>query len=186
MIMAFCVGLFTGCADHPAGPRAMQMSAHRGPTILSSGDVVRINFHKAPDLNQTQRIRSDGQLYLLQVGSVKAAGRSLDSLHDELARKYEVKSPSDLTVSIDAAFSAVYVTGAVIRPGKVGLDRPMTVLEVIMECGGFDRESANLKHVSLTRLENGKYVTAEMDMRKQPDAVYVQPFDMIEVPRFFH
>ena len=184
--MTLLLVMITGCANRPTGPRAMQMSARRGPTILSSGDVVRINFRKAPDLNQTQRIRSDGQLNLLQVGSVKAGGRSLDSLHDELARRYEVKSPSDITISLDAAYSSVYVTGAVLRPGKVNLDRPMTVLEVIMESGGFDRESANLKHVSLTRLTNGKYVTAEMDMRKQPEAVYVQPFDMIEVPRFFH
>lgn len=162
------------------------MSARRGPTILSSGDVVRLNFRKLPELNQTQRIRSDGKVNLLQVGTVRAAGKSLDALHSELASSYELKTPSDLTVSLDASYISVYVTGAVLRPGKVTLERPMTVLEVIMECGGYDRESANLKRVTLTRLVNGKYVTASMDMRDRPDAVYVQPYDMIEVPRFFH
>lgn len=184
VLAALC--FLAACADRFAGPPATQMSARRGPTILSSGDVVRLTFRKLSELNQTQRIRSDGKINLLQIGTVKAGGKSLDALHSELASRYELKEPSDLTVSLEATFTAVYVTGAVLRPGKVGLDRPMTVLEVIMEAGGFDRESANLKNVSLTRLVNGKYVTSRLDMRKNPDAIYVQPFDMIEVPRFFH
>src|SRR5688572_24843158 len=68
----------TACADRPSGPQAAQMSARRGPTILSSGDVVRITFRKLPELNQTQRIRSDGKINLLQIGTVKAGGKSLD------------------------------------------------------------------------------------------------------------
>lgn len=184
IVISLC--MLSSCAHRPSGPGALQMSARRGPTIVSPGDVVRLSFRKLPDLNQTQRVRSDGKVNLLQIGTVKAAGKSLDSLHGELASRYELKTSSDLTLSLEASYTGVYVTGAVLRPGKVGLERPMTVLEVIMECGGYDRESANLKRVSLTRLVNGKYVTAYMDMRERPDAVYVQPFDMIEVPRFFH
>jgi polysaccharide biosynthesis/export protein len=157
-----------------------------GPAVLSPGDTLRLTFRKAPELNQTARVRPDGRVALWQVGTVKAAGKSVDSLQSELASRYELKSPSDLTISLESTYIAVYVTGAVGKPGKVVLDRPMTLLEVIMESGGFDRETANLKRVSLTRLVNGKYVTRRIDMRDPAAGVeYVQPYDMIEVGRYF-
>jgi protein involved in polysaccharide export with SLBB domain len=117
---------------------------------------------------------------------VKAAGKTVDSLQSELAARYELKTPSDLTISLESTYIAVYVTGAVGKPGKVVLDRPMTLLEVIMESGGFERVTANLKRVSITRMVNGKYVTRRIDMRDPAAGVeYVQPYDMIEVGRFF-
>ncbi len=156
------------------------------PSILSSGDIVRLTFRKLPELNQTQKVRSDGRITLLQVGTVKAAGKSVDNLQSELAARYELKTAGDLTVSLESTYLAVYVTGAVGRPGKVLLERPMTVLEAIMESGGFDRETANLKRVTLTRLVGGKYVTRRIDLRDPAAGVeYVQPYDMIEVGRYF-
>jgi polysaccharide export outer membrane protein len=180
--------LVGGCA-HRSAPPDPDFTVRRdaGPTILSRGDQIRLTFRKLPELNQSQKIRSDGSVSLLQVGTVKAAGKSLDSFQRELATRYELKTPGDLTVSLESTFTAVYVTGAVQRPGKVVIDRPMTVLEAIMESGGFDRESANLKRVSLTRLVDGKYVTRVINMREHPEeALYVRPYDMIEVPRFFY
>jgi polysaccharide export outer membrane protein len=166
-------------ADVPAG---------KAPAagLISPGDTLRLTFRKLPELNQTQRVRPDGRVSLLQVGSVKAAGKSLDSFQRDLADRYELKSAGDLSVSMEDTHLAVYVTGAVGRPGKIVLDRPMTVLEAIMESGGFDRTTANLKKVSLTRSVNGRYVTKWMDLR-DPSAggEYVQPYDMIEIGRYF-
>jgi polysaccharide export outer membrane protein len=180
--------LLGGCAHRSSGPIAdFTVRKEAGPTILSRGDQIRITFRKLPELNQTQKIRSDGSVSLLQVGTVKAAGKSLDTFQRELATRYELKTAGDLTVSLESTLTAVYVTGAVQRPGKVVIDRPMTVLEAIMESGGFDRESANLKRVSLTRLVDGKYETRVINMRDHPEeALYVRPYDMIEVPRFFY
>jgi polysaccharide export outer membrane protein len=177
-----------GCTHHTSVPPT-ELTGRRaaGPTVISQGDVIRLTFRKLPELNQTQKVRSDGRVSLLQVGSVKAAGKTLDALQAELVARYELKTPGDLIVSLESTYSAVYVTGAVAKPGKVVLDRPMTVLEAIMESGGFERETANLKRVNVTRLVNGKYVVSVLDLRDPAAGViYVQPYDMIEVPRFFH
>jgi len=179
--------LLGGCAHRPTSTGDFTVRRDAGPTILSRGDQIRLTFRKLPDLNQSQKIRGDGNVTLLQVGTVRAAGKSLDALQRELATRYELKSSGDLTISLESTLTPVYVTGAVQRPGKVVLDRPMTVLEAIMESGGFDRESANLKRVSLTRLVDGKYKTRIINMRDHPEeALYVRPYDMIEVPRFFY
>ena len=176
----------TACGGKHPDSSALVARKTPNPAILSTGDVLRFIFRKVPELNQTQKVRPDGRISLLQVGTVKAAGKSVDSLQSELAARYELKTPGDLTISVESTYLAVYVTGAVGRPGKVLLDRPMTLLEAIMESGGFDRESANLKRVTLTRLVGGKYVTRRIDLRDPAGGVeYVQPYDMIEVGKYF-
>ncbi len=49
----------------------------------------------------------------------------------------------------------VFVTGQVVHPGKVLSDHPITALEAVMEAGGFDYNTANMKEVKVVRNENG-------------------------------
>lgn len=76
-------------------------------------------------------------------------------------------------------------TGAII-PGKIVFERPATVLEAIMEAGGFTPE-ADLKKVSLIRIVKGEHYTEVFDLRpvlhgKPTPAVYVSGGDVIFVP----
>lgn len=189
-LVAACTAaaLFAACGGPRAHDGMADLPARKAPAfgIISAGDTLRLTFRKLPELNQTQRVRADGRVNLLQIGSVKAGGKSLDGLEKELTTRYELKSAGDLSVSLESTNIALYVTGAVTKPGKVVLDRPMTLLEAIMESGGFDRATANLKKVSLTRAVNGRYTTRLIDLR-HPSAggEYVQPYDMIEVARYF-
>jgi polysaccharide export outer membrane protein len=187
-LLILALAIVSACSQQGGGPPpALTARKATSPTIISQGDVIRLTFRKLQELNQTQKVRPDGWINLLQVGRVKAAGKSLDALQSELVARYELKEAGDLIVSMESTDSVVYVTGAVGTVGRIVLDRPMTVLEAIMESGGFDRATANLKRVTLTRMVNGKYVTYTMDMRNpNAGAMYVQPYDMIEVPRFFH
>lgn len=189
-LFALCLvlGLLGGCSTRHNKASTAEFSSGKAPAggVISPGDTLRLTFRKLPELNQSQRVRADGRVSLLQVGSVKAGGKSLDALQRELATRYELKSPGDVSISLESTGIAVYVTGAVGRPGKVVLDRPMTVLEAIMESGGFDRATANLKRVSVTRLVNGQYKTRWLDLRDPAAGVdYVQAYDMIEVARYF-
>ena len=45
--------------------------------ILASGDVVKLTFSSAPELNQAQKVRADGKLSLPLVGEVDAAGNAV-------------------------------------------------------------------------------------------------------------
>ena len=56
------------------------------------------------------------------------------------------------------------VSGAVQKPGKIVFERPATVLEAIMEAGGFTPE-ANLKRVSVIRNVKGEHKTEQIDLR---------------------
>ena len=125
---------------------------------------------------------------LESVGLVKAAGKTPLQLQEELAKLYKPQVKDDvLTVKVVASASSIYISGAVVRPGKVPLDRPMTVLEGIMEAGGFDPSRAKLSSVRVIRLEDGRQKIYMVDVRKVLDGTsdapfYLKPFDIVHVP----
>jgi protein involved in polysaccharide export with SLBB domain len=78
------------------------------------------------------------------------------------------------------------VSGAVQKPGKIVFERPATILEAIMEAGGFTPE-ADLKKVSVIRIVKGEHYSQVFDLRpilhgKSTPAVYVSNGDVIFVP----
>jgi polysaccharide biosynthesis/export protein len=157
------------------------------PNYLNPGDDVRITFPAAPELNQTQKVGTDGSLSLPLVGEVHAAGKSPSQLQSDLATLYKPQlQDSEVVVTVDTRAVPVVISGAVLRPGKIVFERPATVLEAIMEAGGFTPE-ANLKEVSIIRIVKGEHYTQTIDMRpilrgKPTPAVYVANGDVIYVP----
>src|SRR3989441_4556186 len=105
--------------------------------ILASGDVVKLTFSSAPELNQSQKVRADGKLSLPLVGEVDASGKTVGQLQSELIQLYksQLKTP-EVTVSLETSLTTVVVSGAVNHPGKLTFERPTTVLQAIMEAGG--------------------------------------------------
>lgn len=191
---------FSGCqtrakiqkiADLP-GALAPGDFAKLSSGALVPGDIVKLSFPGAPDLSQAQRIRTDGKVSLPLIGEVSAAGKRLGEFQEELMRLYkpELKN-SEVLVSLEASSLPVYVIGAVGRPGRVSLDRPMTLLEAIMEAGGISNVGT-LKGVRVIRNSNGQHYTQSFDLsstlngKNKLDAFYLKPYDMVYVSeRFF-
>ena len=183
--LAALVLLFsTGCQ---APKRTRLPLTSQTPSFLVAGDVVKISFPAAPELNQTQKIGSDGSLSLPLVGEVAAAGKTVGQLQEELARLYKPQlQDSEVTVALETRAVPVVVSGAVAKPGKIVFERPATVLEAIMEAGGFTPE-ADLKKVSLIRIVKGEHETQIFDLRpvlqgKPTPAIYCSGGDVIYVP----
>ena len=155
---------------------------------LLPGDVVRLTFTGAPELNQSQRIRADGKLSLPLVGEVTAGGKSIGQLQGELAELYKSQlKTSDVSVSLESSVTTVVVSGAVAKPGKVVFDRPTTVFQAIMESGGAT-EFGNLSRVRLVRTIHGVQQSQVMDLRPTlrghaTRAFYVRDGDIIYVPQ---
>ncbi len=160
--------------------------------LLREGDTVRILFPGAPNLNTLAPIRRDGKISLPMVGEVTAAGVSPTGLEKELIKLYGPQlQVKEVTVALESSAYPVYVTGAVLRPGKIISDRPLSVLEAVMEAGGFDYSKANLKAVKVIRNENGKgeYFTINLKnaLKGKPSVrpFQVKPADIVYVPERF-
>lgn len=182
LVLAFLL-----CASCQGTPKHTMPVVAETPNYLNAGDVVRITFPAAPELNQSQKVGTDGSLSLPLVGEVHAAGKSPHDLQGELANLYKPQlQDSEVVVTLETRAVPVVVSGAVAKPGKIVFERPATVLEAIMEAGGFTPE-ANLKKVSIIRIAKGEHYTQTLDMRPilrgQPTpAVYVANGDVIYVP----
>ena len=53
-----------------------------------------------------------------------------------------------ITVTVQSSAFIIYVTGAVLRPGKIITDRPLTVFQAVMEAG-IDPVKSNLTKVKV-------------------------------------
>src|SRR5882762_8305017 len=149
--------------------------------ILASGDVVKLTFSSAPELNQSQKVRADGKLSLPLVGEVDAAGKTVGQLQSALVEIYkpQLKTP-EVTVSLESSLTTVTVSGAVNKPGKVAFERPTTVLQAIMESGG-PSEYGTMRRVRLIRTVNGIQKSQVMDLHdigKETKPFYVRDNDI--------
>lgn len=188
---SFCCLLAGGCAT-PI-PSSFDDSHAVPPLVLrlQPGDEIEISFFGAPDLNSKQAIRSDGKISLSLTKDVAAAGLTPDELEDSLKSIYATQLQiKDVNVILRTP-PPVLVSGAVLKPGRVVLGRPLTVLDAIMESGGFNTKEAEVRSVVLIRHEDGKRTGYTFDFQRalagegEDRSFYVKPFDIVYVPRTF-
>jgi polysaccharide export outer membrane protein len=158
---------------------------------LREGDSLKISFPGAPNLDTAQQVRRDGKITLSLGGEIVALGKTPTELEQELLKTYESQlAIKQVVVMVNSSSYPVFVTGAVLRPGKLQADRPMTVLESIMESGGFDLTRANMKKVTVIRQFEGQTVSYNIDLKKAfkgaaAEPFYLKPSDIIYVPEKF-
>jgi polysaccharide export outer membrane protein len=186
LLAAGLLGLM-GCESAKPTPFEAADQMPSSSMKLSEGDVVRIVFPGATNLNMLQQIRRDGKMSLPLVGEVTAAGLTPDELEKEVLRLYEPQLlQKEVRVSLDSSTYPVYVNGAVLRPGKIMLDRPMTALEAISEAG-INHARAKLTKVKVTRREENTLKHYELNLKdvmegRSSTPFYLKPADVIFVP----
>ena len=181
----------SGCATESlptAGANGKEGSAL---IILREGDVVKISFPGSANLDTTQQIRRDGKIAKNLVGEVEAAGLTPDGLQKKLIELYATQIGSkEITVAMQTSAFPVFVNGAVVHPGKIMSDHPITALEAVMEAGGFVTSTANMKDVKVIRNEGGKLKNYRLNLKEILDGTsdksfYLKPADIVFVPERF-
>ena len=181
------VGASVGCDSMtPVRPVPAEAYRSRPGGTLAPGDEIRVVFSGAPELNTQQKIQPNGKVSLPAIGEVTASGRTISNLQEQLTSLYQPRlQDSTVTVSLMGTTAGVYVAGAVLRAGKIPLDRPLTVLEAVMEAGGFS-PIANPRRVIVVRIQGGKSRNYMLDLHQalhgtESTPFYVRPYDVIYV-----
>jgi protein involved in polysaccharide export with SLBB domain len=87
--------------------------------LLASGDVVKLTFPGAAELNQSQKIQADGKINLPMIGEVDAGGRTLADLQQRLEVLYKPQlQNTTVVVTLESSVTKVVIGGAVSKPGK--------------------------------------------------------------------
>lgn len=158
---------------------------------LREGDTVKVTFTAAPNMDTTQLIRRDGKIELPLVGEVMAAGKTTTDLEKEVIQLYAPQLNSkEITVTLESASFPVFVTGCVLKPGKILSDHPINALEAIMEAGGFDYDKANLKAVRVIRHDGAEVDHFTLNLKgvlagENKETFPLRPSDIVYVPERF-
>jgi polysaccharide export outer membrane protein len=190
--------VLAGCENVPSSEMPLPVSAAKPDAskspevlILREGDDLRIAFPGAPNLDTTQRVRPDGRITLAMVGEVVASGLTPSDLEKKLLDLYSTQLVSkEVSVTVISSTFTVFVSGAVLRPGKVIADHPLSALEAVMEAGGFDGAKADMQSVRIVRTEDGVTKNYVVNLKAaleggQSNIVYLKRSDIVYVPEKF-
>jgi protein involved in polysaccharide export with SLBB domain len=205
VLLAFCVtacdttstGKSPAVAPASTAPAAAasadQAASMSKPLVLQEGDTIKISFPGAPNLDTIQAIRRDGKITLAQIGEYDAAGKSPAVVEADLKKLYGSQLVnSDCTVTVQSSAFVIYVMGAVARPGKIISERPLNLLEALIEAG-IDNNRSNLKKVWVIRTDSAGHTQKTMlnvrgvlhDKDGQIPSFSLKPYDVINVPERF-
>ena len=184
--LAFVLAFFCACQSKPTHPPTAEDLTP--PMLrLAPGDVIEVQFPGATNFNAMHRIGPEGTITMPLVGQVDAAGKSADELQTQLIKLYSTElKDTNIVVSIAGSGNVIYIDGAVLRPGKITLERPMTALEAVEEAGGF-AETANRKKVTVIRYVGNTNTVKELNLEPVLSGgpvppFYLRPKDIVHVP----
>lgn len=138
---------------------------------IRSGDSLQIEVIEDPSLNRAVLVLPDGSINFPLVGTIPAAGRSVDAVKADLAAALagNFASPPNVFVGVGtlavaraaggggarvARTISVFAMGEVKAPGKADVAPGTTVLQFLAQAGGFTSFAAQ-KRIQLRRTSKG-------------------------------
>jgi polysaccharide export outer membrane protein len=161
--------LLSACAHvAPESMPQLPVDASMLRETLGPGDVFEVRVFDEESLTGISRIEADGNFSYPLLGSVQAAGLTATELasllQGRLADGYLIDP--QVTVFVKEHNSRqVSVIGQVQKPGRYPYRIGMTLVEAIAEAGG-TTESASLSSMRVTRLVEGKEVSADVPFKE--------------------
>ena len=214
LLLCCCFALLTGgCSekdvefsvkDYPAAvaKETEQTVDQDGPKELrlAAGDSLNIEVWGQDTLTRQVTVDPVGAIHYPLIGSVQAAGRTVDELQAALTKKLALyyKNPRVTVMPQDLAGQCYYVLGDVNSPGKFVLKAKTAVIEAAAAAGGptenagdyiiLLRKTENKLQIISIPLEfknlNEKHAAAVAMQVQASDILYLPPSKISDVEAF--
>ena len=161
---------------------AQQGSEHSSKTKpsykLGSGDLLKVKVFKHDDLSGEYRVDGSGAISFPLIGTVDAAGLSVQGLRKKITTKLKDGYLINPSVSVEVLnFRPFYILGEVNKPGDYSYVSAMTVLNAVAMAGGFTGRAKRSDIVIIRAGDpNRKKSKADLD-------TVIMPGDIVEVPQ---
>lgn len=153
--------------------------------LIGAEDLISIRVWHEPENSGQFVVRPDGKISVPLIGEIQAAGLTPEKLSSNIAEGLgKVMVHPEVTVGVERVNSKkYYIQGEVNKPGSYPLVIDTTVLEALVNAGGF-REFANSKKIVILRgSERLKFNYREVTKgKKMEQNILVKPGDQIIVP----
>jgi polysaccharide biosynthesis/export protein len=172
-----------GTPAKPATPAPVSARTY----VIGAEDVVAIHVFENQGFSvPTQVVRPDGMIAMPLVGEIMAANKTPEELASEITKvlvdKYMKEPPHVQVIVIDVRSKNYYLQGEVNKPGKYTLVVPTTIMQALVNAGGF-KDFANKKDIKIQRGEKFiKFNYVEFTKGKHLEQnILLQPDDQIYV-----
>jgi len=149
-------------ADANADTKADQ---HRSqPYLLGPEDILSISVWREDGLDKETVIRPDGMLNFPLVGVIRAAGRSVEEVREDLVAHLQRYIP-DPVVSVSLlriGSNRVFVIGEVNKPGAYVTGQYLDVMQALSLAGGFTA-FADADDIRILRRVKGQETVLDFD-----------------------
>jgi polysaccharide export outer membrane protein len=153
--------------------------------VIGAEDLISIRVWREPENSGTFVVRPDGKVSVPLVGEIQAAGLTPEKLSESIAESLQkVMVHPEVTVGVEKVNSKkYYIQGEVNRPGSYPLVIDTTILEALVNAGGF-RDFANTKKIVILRgTERIRFNYNQVTHGKKMDQnILLKPGDQIIVP----
>lgn len=159
------------------------------PYTVNAGDILQVSVWKEPDLQLDVLVRPDGGFSVPLIGEVAAAGKTVEALREEIAKRLDAYVPDAVvTVALkQLSGDKVYVLGKVNRPGEYAVNRYVDVMQALSIAGGTTPFAA-LDDIAILRREGDgqrvldfKYSQVEQGKHLEQNII-LQSGDVVVVP----
>ena len=155
--------------------------------VIGAEDEIAINVFENQGFNvPLETVRPDGKITMPLIGELDAAGKTPEQLKaeitDVLATNYMNQPPHVSVIVVKVLSKNYYLNGEVNKPGKYPLVVPTTVMQALVNAGGF-RDFANKKNIRIQRgTQFFKFNYNEVSKGKKLEQnIVLQPDDHIYV-----
>ena len=157
--------------------------------VIGAEDMLGVSVWGDPRLSGAVLVRPDGRISLALIGEVGAAGLTpsqLEAAIAQLLKEKQILLQPQVTVQVNQINSKKYfIQGEVLKPGPNPLVVPTTVLEALVNAGGF-RDFANVKKIEIIRdstHERFRFNYKDVIHGKHTEQnILLKPGDIIVVP----
>jgi polysaccharide export outer membrane protein len=167
--------------------------------IIVPGDALQLFVLEDESFNGLYQVRRGGYIILPRIGRVLLVGRDVSNAEKTIKDALEQSQLRQATVQIERTRGAleeesgdiIYLAGEFITPGPLKIPAGVnpTAVTTILRAGGLT-PSADLQHVKMLRLEDGKGLVEEVNVQSILDGTGLQSDlalnagDILVVPGF--
>lgn len=133
---------------------------------IGSRDLLTITVFQIKDLDREVRVNNAGQISLPLVGAIKAAGRTVGELEQDIASGYRAHYLQDPQVTVfvkEFASQRVTINGAVKKTGIYPMTSRLSLLQAVSLSEGLT-DTANENNVVVFRRAGDKRMVARFDL----------------------
>jgi len=207
LTIASCAILLSGCAgtSETLPPPPISQTAPRPARVpqerkITPGEILDIFVLEDESFNGRYLVRAGGDIILPKIGRVQIAGGTLAQAESAIQAKLSVDQLRAADVIVDRTTvdrqekeiggAEVYLTGKVIRPGRVSLPhiggQPPTAYQAVLDAGGFSKFADKKRSYLLRRSPDGRVRRISIDLAQVEQGtghdIPVQSGDTLIVP----